>query len=196
MKKIAEWVTLHEGTVDVLVPEWVYEGLQRLLTPDLPPPPPPDPDEGETALKTAVIPSNSNNQIAKWDITATLSEVRVLPGLIDFPLYQDPPWPEYQTAPGKIPIVGNLWFGAKIAGKWHFGTVDWLRPRQASKTLDVPDEHVDTAHALHTFIKRGALGNYIPKKGDECGWLVSSVARNGHVTTRERSNVILARWPY
>lgn len=205
MKKVAELKNEAGHVTSVSISEWLYEGLERLLTPDPPPPPPPPPDEGEKALKTAVIPSNSNNQIAKWDVTATLVEVEVTPGRIGFPFYQDPSWPEYQTRkpgtngpndPGSIPIVGNIWFGAKIDGQWHFGTVDWLKPGQQDKSLDVPKEHVDTAHALHTFIKRGVLGNYIPKKGDECGWLVSSVARNGHTTTRERSNVILVEWPY
>ena len=192
MKKIGR--VEDDGSIRVYA--WVYEALKGIQTPPEPPPPTPDPDEGDRALESATVAGNSDRGIHGWPVTATLVEVLVFPGLIDFPCYQDPTWPEYQTGTGSIPIVGNVWFMAKLAGQWHAGTVDWLKPRQHSKTLDVPEEHVDTAHALPTFIKEGPLGSYVPTEGDECGLFVSSVARNGHQTVNERSNVILFSWTY
>lgn len=162
-------------------------------------PPPPDPDEGERALRSAVIASNADRRIAKWDVTADLEFVTVTPGRIVFPYtVSGEPWPIWKGSDPDKPVVGNIWFGAKLDGQWHFGTVDWLRPHQKDKTLDVPEKHIDTAHALPTFIKAGPLGSYVPRMGDECAILVSSIARNGGHTVDQRSNVILPPdgWPY
>lgn len=159
-------------------------------------PPPGNGEDGELALREAAIASNADRRIAKWDVTADLQDLRVYWNRIVFPYDQSPPWPVFDPD-AERPVVGNLWFMANLQGMdgWYAGTVDWIRPHQKDKRLDVPEKHIDTAHALPTFIKEGPLGSYVPGIGDPCGFLVSSIARNGLNTVNERSNVLLFDWP-
>lgn len=187
MKRIGE---IRDGN-QLYVKDWVYEVLEALADSPEPPPPPPDTDEGERALESATVASNSAQDIAGWPVAVDLDHVEVMWNRIRFPYSPTGEWPLYDGS-----VVGNLWFMAELNGQWHAGTVDWLRPHQKDKTLDVPLEHETTAEALPTFIKAGPLGSYVPKKGDKCGMFVSSIARNGRTTVDERSNVILLDWPY
>jgi hypothetical protein len=181
-----------DGSIRIL--EAIYEALMGAQDDDPPDPPIPDPDEGDRALEGAVVTSNSADDIWEWDVVLDLEGVYVTPGRIVFP-FSGPEMPIYNPEDDN-PIVGNLWFGAKLGGDWHFGTVDWLRPHQSDKRLDVPGTHRNTAEALPTFIKSGPLGVYVPSRGDECAILVSSVARNGLHSIDIRSDVILFAWPY
>lgn len=154
-------------------------------------PPTPRDDGGEVALEEARIAGNSAVGVYRWPITADFRIRAVVPEHIWFDFDAD--WPERNVYGG--PVRANVWFMAKIGGQWHAGTFDWIK-ENTKKTLGVPDEHVDTAHALASHVKRGVLATYAPTKGDRCGLFVSSLARNGVTSVNERSNVVLFDWDY
>ena len=78
------------------------------------------------------------------------------------------------------PSIGNWWLIAKVDGKWHGATVEWLGP---GKRL-VTDKHWDGMDAIH-----GALTNWRYKPGEEVGIMLSGVCRAAPYTVAERTQI-------
>jgi hypothetical protein len=96
------------------------------------------------------------------------------------------------TKSGRWPVVdgaeGNPWVVAQINGKWYAATYEWLRPGQTCKGSIERD-------TIGPHTKAEPLLSWRPRSGEIVGFMVSGHARFGPDSVRERSNVVLVRWP-
>jgi hypothetical protein len=92
-------------------------------------------------------------------------------------------------------LAGNPWVFAKINGRWHAGTYEWNRPGQTCK-LTVSGKHGRPSRELGPHVKRSPMTGWVPRSGEEVGFMVSTPARFGpDGPVRERSNIVVVTWP-
>jgi hypothetical protein len=103
----------------------------------------------------------------------------------------DPPICFHHTKAGQWPVrdgaEGNPWIFVKMSGRWYGATFEWLSPGQQCKGI--------TRDSIGPHIGRSPLSGWRPKSGELVGLMVSARARSGSDTVRERSNVVMVRWP-
>ena len=103
----------------------------------------------------------------------------------------DPPVCIHHTKAGKWPVKdgleGNPWIFVNMNGKWYGATFEWLAPGQQCKGIH--------AGNIGEHIGRSPLSSWRPRSGELVGLMVSARARFRADTVRERSNVVMVRWP-
>lgn len=160
-----------------------FDYLDSILdSPNPPPPPPSDTEDGERLLEDARITPYDAQNILAWSITADLHGLLVEPGKIRMEHDKHDVWPLEEVFDGLV--YGNCWV---IAQGWA-ATFDWFQRATYTKYLSGED--------LAGHIKAGGLDEWAPALGEQVGIFVSTLARHGHRTINERSNVVVVRWPY
>jgi len=103
----------------------------------------------------------------------------------------DPPICIYHTKAGQWPakdgLEGNPWVFVNMNGRWYGATFEWLSVGQQCKGI--------TRDNIGPHIGRSPLNGWRPRSGELVGLMVSARARSGGDTVRERSNVVMVRWP-
>lgn len=103
----------------------------------------------------------------------------------------DPPICIHHTKAGQWPVKdgleGNPWIFVNLDGRWYGATFEWLAPGQQCKAI-----HRDN---IGEHIGRAPLSRWRPRSGELVGLMVSARARFHADTVRERSNVVMLRWP-
>lgn len=74
-----------------------------------------------------------------------------------------------------------------MSGRSYGALFEGLSPGQQCKGL--------TRDSIGPHIGRSPLSGWRPKSGELVGLMVSARARSGSDTVRERSNVVMVRWP-
>jgi hypothetical protein len=122
-----------------------------------------------------------HTNVARWAVTSQITRARI----------DDPPICIDHTKAGRWPVKdgseGNPWIFVNLDGRWYAATYEWLRPGQTCKGI-----HRDNIGA---HIKRPPLDSWRPRSGETVGLMVSARARVNADTVRERSNVVMVRWP-
>lgn len=156
-------------------------------TPSPDPSPDPNPGDGDEIDANSLVWLHPN--AANWPITSTTTNVSVSKGQICIS----------HTKAGKWPVLsgveGNPWVVGNVNGTWYAGNYEWLRPGQTCKSLGVPNENPDTAHALGPHIKISPLNTWVPKSGETVYFFVTTLNRAGLSTSDERSNMVKVIWP-
>ena len=120
------------------------------------------------------------------DVSAWPETSRVTSASID-----DPPICIHHTKAGKWPVKdgaeGNPWIFVNRDGRWYGATFEWLASGQVCKYV--------TRDNIGPHIGRSRLSSWRPRSGEMVGLMVSTLARFRPETTRERSNVVMVRWP-
>lgn len=103
----------------------------------------------------------------------------------------DPPICIYHTKAGQWPakdgLEGNPWIFVNMNGRWYGATFEWLSSGQQCKGISRDN--------IGPHIGRSPLNGWRPRSGELVGLMVSARARSGSDTVRERSNVVMVRWP-
>lgn len=137
-----------------------------------------------------------HDNIGSWRATSTIRSVRIrdVPaGGVCIEHTKAQSWPGV-TFDGTS-LAGNAWVFAKINGRWHAGTYEWLRPRQICK-FTVRGQHQSPSREIGPHVKTPPLRDWVPRSGETVGFMVSTLARFGRRgPVRERSNIVLVTWP-
>jgi hypothetical protein len=125
-----------------------------------------------------------HTDVANWAITSKLEKV-VLDGRSIRLVYDKANvWPRKNVNGAEV--VANPWIFVNRSGKWYGATWEWLRPGQTSKSRRaVAGDH----------IKRAPLNDFNPRSGEEYGFMVSGLARDRNRNVKERTNIVMFRWP-
>jgi hypothetical protein len=124
-----------------------------------------------------------HTNVSGWSQTASLS-VRISGGTIYLNYNKARVWPGVNTM-GAF-VNANPWVFVNRGGTWYAATFEWLRVGQTSKpTATVNGDH----------IKKPPLNNFVPRSGETYGFMVSGLARTSTRNVRERSNIVMVRWP-
>lgn len=162
-----------------------------LSKPAAQPTPPPPPVE-TLPVQDAIDPKTIawlHGDVSHWAITSDLTEVRLpAPGQsgIDFRHTKAGKWPA--AVVDGTTVEANPWVIAKIGGKWYAATCEWMRPGQTFKPVLNRENLGD-----HT--KVSPLSSWDPQPGEQVGFLVSGLVRNGARNIAERTQIVLVTWP-
>jgi hypothetical protein len=144
------------------------------------PPPPGPPPAGAEPINLAQVTWLHTN-VSGWAVTSQITSASI----------GDPPICIRHTKAGQWPVrdglEGNPWIFVNLDGRWYAATYEWLRSGQICKGI-----HRDNIGA---HIERPPLDSWRPRSGETVGLMVSAHARSGSPTVRERSNIVLVRWP-
>ena len=137
-----------------------------------------------------------HDNIGSWRATSTIRSVRIrdVPaGGVCIEHTKAQSWPGVNV--DGTSLAGNAWIFAKINGRWHAGTYEWLRPRQICK-FTVRGQHQSPSREIGPHVKTPPLRDWVPRSGETVGFMVSTLARFGRRgPVRERSNIVLVTWP-
>lgn len=119
--------------------------------------------------------------VSRWPETSRITSVSI----------GDPPICIDHTKKGQWPVVdgleGNPWVFVNLDGRWHAATYEWLAPGQVCKGIHRGN--------IGEHIGRSPLSSWRPRSGELIGLMVSARARFRADTVRERSNIVMMRWP-
>jgi len=158
-------------------------------------------DAKPPAPPTAPPPANTEDEIPissvtwhhaspeNFKVTAQLSNIHIN-GLTITWSFSQPGWKEEDGNAGGV--VGNMWVFAKIDGRWHAATWEWLR-RTTSRS------HLEAVGSQAPFVQAedGTLSNWRPQPGEQIGFMASTLCRAGIPprSVRQRSPIRLTTWP-
>ena len=138
-----------------------------------------------------------HTNVSSWSQTSTITDVRIndVPaGGVCIEHTQANSWPGVDGKLGTV-VAGNAWVFAEIEGVWYGATYEWLRPGQICK-LTVGGKHNRPSIELGPHTKQSPLREWVPRSGEQVGFMVSTLARFGpEGPRRERSNIVLVTWP-
>lgn len=168
--------------------------LQSLLDRLHPAPPPAPPpvvapiavDEIDPALVTWGEPAAGN--VGAWPITAAITGGKINSDGMQFnSIAFTNTWPVIPGPDNPKESIGNWWIVARVDGQWHAATADWLGK---GKSRAVGKHWKAGQDGLH-----GALAGWTGQPGEEVGMMVSTPARAGVQTIKERSQIVRGRMP-
>jgi hypothetical protein len=125
-----------------------------------------------------------HTNVSGWSQTATLRYVSIRGSSITLQYDKANSWPAVNHAGATV--NANPWIFVNRGGRWYGATWEWMRKGQVTKA-------VSSVHGSH--IKKAPLNNFVPKSGETYGFMVSGLARDKTRNVRERSNVVMLRWP-
>lgn len=120
-----------------------------------------------------------------WKVTSQLTGVKIDSDSITLDHTKSGKWPVYNF--NGTAVEGNPWVFVNRGGTWYAATYEWLRPGQTEKGV--------TAADIGKNIKVEPLASWRPQPGEQVGFMVSTIARNGDRTANERTNVVMTTWP-
>lgn len=125
-----------------------------------------------------------HTDVSGWSETSNLRSVTTNSSSITLDYDKANVWPKKHHT-GTY-LNGNPWIFVKQNGVWYAATWEWLKPGQITKNIKA----VNGDH-----IKRAPLHNFKPKSGEEYGFMVSGMARDGVRNVKERTNIVMYTWP-
>jgi hypothetical protein len=160
----------------------------RLQAPVKPPPspaPPPNPSPGPSPEPGVPFSLDDvvwlHTDVSGWRATSRITDISI----------GDPPICIDHTKSGHWPVVGNgegnPWVFANVNGRWYAATYEWLKPGQTCKGI--------SAATIGPHTKKEPLETWRPRSGELVGFMVSGLARGSERSTKERSNIVMVRWP-
>jgi len=147
--------------------------------------------DGPAATATSVSASSAgvhwlHADVSGWAQTATLSDVRISGDSITLDYDKTSVWPAGTPLSSDTPLNANAWIFVNQGGTWYAATWEWMRPGQITKSKSaVNGDHINQA----------PLQNFSPTSGEVYGFMVSGLARSSVRNVKERSNVVMFRWP-
>lgn len=126
-----------------------------------------------------------HTDVSDWKQTAKLREVRVTSSRITLDYDKADVWPGRKSDPV---VNANPWiFVPKEDGSgWYAATWEWMKVGQTTKNRSsVAGDH----------IKKSPLNDFKPVAGATYGFMVSGLARDSTRNVKERSNVVMVKWP-
>jgi len=171
-------------TLITVVSLMIIASCQHLPKPDPDPIPPVDPVPVDPDFPQGMGGVEwLHTDVSGWPVTADL-RVDINSRVITLDYDKASVWPGKNTA-GAF-VNANPWVFVQHNGRWYAATWEWLRYGQTTKaTYAVAGDH----------IKRSPLHDFRPQRGTEYGFMVSGLARSGVRNVKERSNVVMVRWP-
>jgi hypothetical protein len=125
-----------------------------------------------------------HSDVSDWKESGNLRSVRVSGGTITLDYDKARSWPGVSHS-GAF-VNANPWIFVYQGGNWYAGTWEWLRHGQTSKSAgSVAGDH----------IKKQPLSSFRPKSGTVYGFMVSGLARDKTRNVKERTQVVMYRWP-
>jgi hypothetical protein len=145
---------------------------------------------------------NSPPDIATWPATVPITELTMSPTAgLTFAANVPPAWDYHMPGWGN-PAAGDpgnilytVWTIVKVAAAWHGAGFILMWKGRPATGAPILKQWREWAYARDRW---GAMVDYVPKVGDEIGFLLSAGnARNerGVTSLRERSNVVSVRLP-
>lgn len=125
-----------------------------------------------------------HTNVSGWPETASLSSVSVGGSSITLNYNKANSWPGVNHAGARV--NANPWIFVNQGGTWYGATWEWLRVGQKTKATS-------SVHGSH--IKKSPLTGFSPQSGETYGFMVSGLARDSKRNVKERSNVVMIRWP-
>ncbi|HWR97700.1 MAG TPA: invasin domain 3-containing protein [Candidatus Methanoperedens sp.] len=124
----------------------------------------------------------------EFRVTAKLSNIQIS-GLTISWTWSQPGWPTRFTNNG---VLGNMWVFARIDGRWHAATWEWLRSSTNRVTLEALAGQPPFIQASD-----GTISAWYPKHGEKIGFMASTICRSGipRGSPNERSPIRLTTWP-
>jgi len=148
-------------------------------------------------LQDAVIASNSAQNIAGFEETSRITNVRITEQQICVDDTKRGQWPVISGLT-KDPIEGSFWIFAEIDDAVLGGTFESKKANQECKAL-TPEEYGGTlATRMGPHIKQGPLADWVPQPGETIWVMVSTPARNDfakRTEVHERSDLHETVWP-
>lgn len=145
---------------------------------------------------------NSPPDIATWPATVAIKSLSMSPRVgLSFAANVPDDWDFHMPGwgnpnaddPGNI--LYTVWAIVKVAGAWHGSGIIQMWKGRVATGAPILSEWRNWAYARDRW---GAMVDYVPKAGDEMGFMLSAGnARNerGVTSRRERSNVVSVRLP-
>lgn len=130
---------------------------------------------------------------AKFAVTAELSDVRFNGRTVTWAATYPDSWPQWQASPDLPFVVGNPWVFAKIEGRWHASTFEWVRAGTQRIDLQWQNDNPPFIQA-----KTAPINAWRPKTGDPVCWMLSTLVRSGikpASSPKERSPIVCTVWP-
>lgn len=127
-----------------------------------------------------------DTDITAWKETAILREVRVRGSTILLDYDKAKVWPT-KVLLGGTKLNGNAWIFVKKDDKWYAGTWEWMRPGQTIKTK--------RAVSGGGHLRSSRFSDWKPESGKWYGFMVSGLVRSPKRNVKERSNVVMYKWP-
>ncbi len=127
-----------------------------------------------------------DTDITAWKETAILREVRVSGSTILLDYDKAKVWPT-KVMLGSTKLNGNAWIFIKRGDTWYAGTWEWMRPGQTIKTK--------RAVSGGGHLRSSRFSDWKPESGKWYGFMVSGLVRSPKRNVKERSNVVMYKWP-
>lgn len=125
-----------------------------------------------------------HSDVSDWKESGNLRSVKVSGGTITLNYDKARSWPGVSVS--GVSVNANPWIFVYQDGNWYAGTWEWLRHGQTSKSASsVAGDH----------IKKQPLSGFRPKSGTVYGFMVSGLARDKTRNVKERTQVVMYRWP-
>lgn len=140
-------------------------------------------------LKNAIILGPNATDIATWEVTAAITSVTTGPKEICVWHTKTGQWPLIPFDNTGVMLEGVYWIFAQFNGQWYGAVYDYYKPNQACKGTGAEEFGRDQIRVPPMD------AGWVPRSGDVVGIMASAPARFGYRSVRERSNVVLYRWP-
>jgi hypothetical protein len=152
-------------------------------------------DPSEPADPSAPAPSHPGDEIdlasvvwhgpdvRAWPVTSELQPPVVSGSTIRMPHSKAGQWPV--SSINGTAVDSNPWIIARIDGRWHAASWEWLRPGQ----VDKPWAKIEGGH-----IKTAPFDGWALSRGEECYAIVSALARGSARTVAERTAARRVVW--
>lgn len=148
------------------------------------------PDETADEIEPSTV-TWLHTDVSQWPITSQLTAVEIREDTVCLRHTQAGKWPiSTEVFPDGAEIEGNPWIFALFDDLWHGATWDWMRPGQECKSMTAVEFGRDQIRIPPMD------SSWVPAKGDELGFMVSTIARTSLRVGEERSNIKLTTWPY
>ena len=121
-----------------------------------------------------------HTDVSDWRITSRITDVDISSSKICIEHTKAGDWP------GST-VEGNPWIFAKIDGRWYAATYEWLKSGQICKGI--------TRDNIGPHTKKEPIESWKPKSGELVGFMISGLARSSDRNVKERSQVVMIRWP-
>ena len=131
-----------------------------------------------------------HTDVSGWPVTSNL-KVSAGNGVINLDFDKTNSWPgveiNHTSGTRKIQVNANPWVFVCRDGKWYGGTWEWLAVGKTRKNMkSVAGDH----------IKQPPLRDWRPRSGETVYFMVSSLARFGHIrNVQERTQPVRFVWP-
>ena len=137
----------------------------------------------------------SSPDVRGFAVTSRVTSLAFAPGTISIDHSLRGTWPPVVIADDGTTQEATIWVFFHIGGQWYATGGERLRPDQTTKMLEVPS--MIGREWLYDPGRWGVMTGYVPSPGELVGFMVvaGSTRSDDHVIDRERTGVVLVRFP-